>query len=53
MGLIFILYTIINDLAEVPLIGVLIEVYSGTSNKNNNTLEQISHSTSKYGQSYP
>ena len=41
---------IINDLAQVPFEGVLIEAYKGTRRKHNMKLRQIGHTTSQYVQ---
>ena len=44
-------YKMINDLAQVPFEGVLVEAYKGTRRKHNMKFRQIGHTTSQYGQS--
>ena len=42
-------YKIINGLAQVPFVGVLVEVYKGTRRNHNMKFRQIGHTT---GQSF-
>ena len=45
-------YKIINDLAQVPFEGVLVEAYKGTRRKHNMKFRRIGHTTSQYGKSF-
>ena len=45
-------HKIINDLAQVPFEGVLVEAYKGTRRKHIMKFRQIGHTTSQYGQSF-
>ena len=45
-------YRIINDLAQVPFEGTLVEAYKGTRQEGNMKFRQIGHTTSQYGQSF-
>ena len=45
-------YKIINDLAQVPFDGVLVEAYNDTRRKHNMKYRQIGRTTNQYGQSF-
>ena len=46
------LYKIINDLAQAPFEGVLVEAYKGTRRKHSMKFRQIVHTPRQYGQSF-